>query len=140
MAVLTIPHRRIVAGSASGTALVSDVPISLWGGLDPETGEIIDRRHPLSRAIITGRWLVVPHGRGSCSASGVLLEAIRNGTAPAAILLSRPDPILALGSILGAELDGLVVPVVLIDDGTVASLRTGNHVSIEPSGRVVIQD
>jgi len=137
---LAFVGQPMVAGAAAGIALTSTEPLSFWGGVSPETGEVIDRRHPLSGTFLPGRILVLPGGRGSCSASGVLLEAIRNGTAPAAILLSRPDPILALGSILGAELDGLVVPVVLIDDETFASLKTGNHVSIEPSGRVVIQD
>lgn len=111
MAVLTIPHRRIVAGSASGTALVSDVPISLWGGLDPETGEIIDRRHPLSGGIITGRWLVVPHGRGSCSASGVFLEAANNGHAPCGVIVLRADPIMGLGAILADEVLGIRIPM-----------------------------
>jgi len=113
---LTIPHRRVVAGSASGTALVSDVPISLWGGLDPESGEIIDRRHPLSGANVTGRWLIVPHGRGSCSASGVFLEAANNGRAPCGVIVARPDPIIGLGAILADEVLGLRIPMLMLAD------------------------
>ena len=106
-----LEHRCLVPGSATGEALVSDVPISLWGGLDPETGEIIDRRHPLSGEILTGRWLVVPHGRGSCSASGVFLEATHNGRAPCGVIVSQPDPILGLGAILADEVLGIHIPM-----------------------------
>ena len=111
MAALTIPHHCVVTGSASGTALVSGVPISLWGGLDPESGEIIDRRHPLSGEIVTGRWLVVPHGRGSCSASGIFLEAANNGHAPCGVIVSQADPIIGLGAILADEVLGIRIPM-----------------------------
>ena len=88
----------IVPGRGQGQALVTDMPLSLWGGLDPTTGEVIDRHHPLCGERVSGRVLVLPHGRGSCSASGVLLEAIRNGTAPAGIITTRVDPIITLRS------------------------------------------
>jgi len=106
--------RPLVAGNSIGVSLTTDVPLSLWGGLDPASGEIIDRHHPLSGQSLSGRTLVLPHGRGSCSASGVLLEAIRNGMAPAGIIVSQVDPILGLGAILGDELFEIVVPVVLV--------------------------
>ena len=76
-------NRVMVAGSAMGDALVLEEPLSFWGGLGPETGEIIDRRHPQSGTIATGRVLVMPSGRGSSSSSSVLAEAIRAGTGPA---------------------------------------------------------
>jgi len=120
----------LVVGEAVGRALVADCPLSLWGGLNPETGEVIDRHHPLSGQSIAGRVLSIPTGRGSCSASGVLLEAIRAGTGPAAIVLSRPDPIIALGAILGEELYGLVVPVVVLPEADRARISTGDTVGI----------
>ena len=131
MAVLTIPHRRIVAGSASGTALVSDVPISLWGGLDPETGEIIDRRHPLSGEIVTGRWLIVPHGRGSCSASGVFLEAANNGHAPCGVIVSRADPIIGLGAILADEVLGVRIPMLQLASDDWSRIETGATITYD---------
>ncbi|MDT8307157.1 MAG: DUF126 domain-containing protein, partial [Anaerolineae bacterium] len=72
--------RALVDGEAEGEALVLSEPLSLWGGLDPETGEIIDRRHPASGEVVTGRVLVLPAGRGSSSASSILLEAVRLDT------------------------------------------------------------
>lgn len=104
----------LVDGAATGMSLTTDTPLSFWGGVDPHTGCIIDRRHPLFGKSIAHRILVLPSGRGSCSASGVLLEAIANGTAPAGIIVSEVDPIIGLGAILGDELLGRTVPVVLL--------------------------
>ena len=121
----------IVAGTGAGAALVTAEPLSFWGGLDPATGEIIDRRHPLAGAHVAGRVLVLPHGRGSCSASGVLLEAIHNGVAPAAIVISRLDPIVGLGAILADELYGLVMPVLVIPPDALGLLRSGDGIAVE---------
>ena len=58
-------------------------------------------------------------GRGSSSASSVLAEQIRARTAPAAIILSRPDPIIPLGALIAAELYDLNLPVVVAPYGTI---------------------
>ncbi|HEY7661013.1 MAG TPA: DUF126 domain-containing protein [Actinomycetota bacterium] len=107
--------RALVAGQARGRVLVLEEPLSFWGGIDPATGEVIDVRHPQRGAIVTGRVLVMPAGRGSSSSSSVLLEAVRAGTAPAAIVLGEADPILALGAIVARELYGVALPVVVSD-------------------------
>ena len=122
--------RTLVAGTAVGEALVLDEPLSLWGGLDPGTGRVIDVRHPQHGAVVGGRVLVLPSGRGSSSSSSVLAEAIRRGTAPVAIVLAEPDPILALGSIVARELYGIAVPVVVLEHRDYASIRTGALVHI----------
>ncbi len=105
--------RTLVAGAAEGRALVLDEPLSFWGGVDPATGDIVDPRHPQHGANVAGRILVMPSGRGSSSSSSVLAEAIRAGTAPAAIVLREADPILALGAIVARELFGTTIPVVV---------------------------
>jgi predicted aconitase with swiveling domain len=114
--------RTLVPGTAVGPALVLDEPLSFWGGIDPETGDVVDVRHPQHGANVVDRILVMPSGRGSSSSSSVLAEAIRVGTAPAAIVLGEADPILALGAIVARELYGKVTPVVVATD---TSLRTG---------------
>jgi predicted aconitase with swiveling domain len=119
--------RALVPGTAEGTLLVLDEPLSFWGGLDPETGDVVDVRHPQRGANVVGRILVMPSGRGSSSSSSVLAEAIRAGTAPAAIVLGQADPILALGAIVARELYGKVTPVVVATD---PSLRTGRVATI----------
>jgi len=124
--------RTLVAGTAEGPALVLDEPLSLWGGLDPETGDIVDVRHPQRGANVAGRVLVMPSGRGSSSSSSVLAEAIRAGTAPAAIVLGEADPILPLGAIVARELYGSSVPIVVIAD---PQFRSGEIVRVQASER-----
>ena len=105
-------------GVSPPTALVLDEPLSLWGGVDPATGEIIDVHHPQRGANVSGRVLVMPAGRGSSSSASVLAEAVRAGTAPAAIILGEPDLILSIGSAVAEELYGVRVPVVVAADVT----------------------
>ena len=126
--------RMLLAGAATGTALVLDEPLSMWGGLDPETGEIIDRRHPQSGVLATGRVLVMPSGRGSSSSSSVLAEAIRLGTAPVAVVLAEPDDIVLLGALVAEELYGITCPVVVAEPGPYSRLHTGLQVSITLTG------
>ncbi|MBA2520056.1 MAG: DUF126 domain-containing protein [Chloroflexia bacterium] len=121
-----------------GSLLVGREPLSFWGGLDPNTGEVIDRRHPLTGQRLTNRILAIPHGRGSCSASGVLLEAICNGTGPLAIITSRIDPIIGLGAILAEELYGRVVPVAVLGADDFLELRSGDRVTITMSGEMTL--
>ena len=120
--------RTLVPGTAEGRALVLDEPLSFWGGVDPETGDITDVRHPQHGASVTGRILVMPSGRGSSSSSSVLAESIRAGTAPAAIVLGEADPILALGAIVARELYGIVTPVVVVTGPT---LQTDAEVVVD---------
>lgn len=125
-----VEPRTLVAGEAAGSALVLEEPLSFWGGVEPTTGEIVDVRHPNRGANVAGRVLVMPSGRGSSSSSSVLAEAIRIGTAPAALVLTEPDPILALGAIVARELYGVAVPVVVadltgIEDGADLEVRAG---------------
>jgi predicted aconitase with swiveling domain len=128
--------RTLVAGHATGTALVLDEPLSFWGGLDPVTGALIDTHHPQLGANLAGRVLVMPSGRGSSSSSYVLAEAIRAGTAPAAIILREPDGIIALGVIVARELYGAAPPVVVLSsdhgpifDGRTTEVDAGRHVA-----------
>jgi predicted aconitase with swiveling domain len=130
--------QAVVAGSARAVALAADAPLSFWGGFDPETGIIIDRRHPLAGNLATGRVLVVPSGRGSCSGSGVLLEAIHNGTAPAAIITSRLDPVIGLGCILGDELYARHPPMVVIPDQVRLLIATGDLTEVDDRGHVTV--
>ncbi len=109
-----IHGRALVAGEARGEALVSDEPLSFWGGYDQHTGEIIDRRHPLSGQVAAGRILALPSTRGSSTTTAILLEAIRLGTAPAALLTAGPDPFLALASIVADEMYQKPLPVIAL--------------------------
>ena len=125
-----------VMSEVAGRALVLDEGLSLWGGMDPVTGELIDSRHPQRGALLTGRVLVMPSGRGSSSSASVLAEAVRAGTAPAAIVLGEPDLILSIGSAVAEELYGIVVPVVVVSAEELAGIPDGVDVRIGPEGSV----
>ncbi len=130
----TVQAHVLVDGQASGSALVLPEALSLWGGLDPETGEIIDRRHPNSGEIVTGKALVLPIGRGSSSASSILLEAVRLGTAPAAIILAETDAILALGAAVAREMYDSAPPVVVVEADVYQQFYNGQSIAIGENG------
>lgn len=122
--------RATVPGTAVGPALVLDEPLSLWGGLDPTTGCIVDQHHPQRGVCMSGTVLIMASGRGSSSASSVLAEAVRLGTAPAAFVLSEADEIVALGSLVAEELYGTQTPVVVCDEADLAHVKSGDRVTI----------
>jgi len=137
-AAFVLDGKALVAGEAVGLLLVASQPLSFWGGYDSVTGEIIDRRHPLSGSNGRGQVLAIPSTRGSSTTTAVLLEAIRSGTAPAAILTSEVDAFLALASIVADEMYGTPLPVVALGSSDFERLRSGARATIERSGRVSI--
>jgi predicted aconitase with swiveling domain len=114
--VRLLAARCLAEGEAAGPALALAEPLSLWGGLDPSSGVVIDEHHPQRGAVVTGRILVMRSGRGSSSSSSVLAEAVRVGTAPAAIVLHEADAIVAIGAIVARELYGSTLPVVALEE------------------------
>lgn len=131
---------RILAdGTASGAALRLDEPLSLWGGVDPETGIIIDARHPQRGTSVTGRVLVMLSARGSSSSSSILAETVRAGCAPAAILLGEPDLILAVGAAVAEELYGVALPVLHLAAVDLATIADGATVVIGEGGTVAVR-
>lgn len=135
---LTLHGTPVVPGEARGCALVAETPLSFWGGYNPETGEIIDQRHPLAGEMAAGKVLVIPAGRGSCSGSGVLLESIALQTAPAAIITSRIDPIIGLGCVLGDELHRQAPPLILLTDEDWAQISMDDDVAIAANGVITV--
>ena len=138
MAELMFQAKVIIAGEARGAALVSREPLSFWGGYDWQTGEIIDRRHMLSGAIAKNKILAVPFTRGSSTTTAVLLEAIRAGTAPAAILTTDTDFFFALASVVAEELYASPLPLAALAETEFAQLRTDDEIEITSSGKVII--
>ena len=131
-----IAGRAIVSGEADGEALVTRDSLSFWGGYDFHTGEIIDRHHPLAGVRAAGRILAVPFSKGSSTTTAVLLEAVRAGTAPAAILTTGVDPFFALASLVADVMYGKSFPVVALEPADFASLRSGERLVVERSGIV----
>lgn len=124
----------IIPGEAEGIALVSAEPLSFWGGYDYKTGTIIDQRHSLAGQCAAGRVLAVPFTRGSSTTTAVLLESVRAGTAPAAILTTGADSFFALASIVADVLYGKPVPLIALAADDFTRLATGDRIRIEESG------
>lgn len=133
-----IQGRVVVPGEASGELLVSTQPLSFWGGYDHQTGEIIDRRHPLSGRIAAGRILAIPNTVGSSTTTAVLLEAVRAGTAPAALLTTSIDSFLALASIVAEEMYGRPIPIAALSPEQFEKLETGGNVSLRMDGSILL--
>lgn len=104
-----------VQGEASGKLIASELELSFWGGVSPQTSEIIDRHHPLSGHHLEGSILAIPGGRGSCTGSAVMLELLLCGKAPKALVFERRENILTLGVIVAEEIFGKAIPVVSLD-------------------------
>lgn len=134
MAEQLIAGRVVVAGRADGDALVTSEPLSFWGGYDFHTGEIIDRHHPLAGVHAAGRVLAVPFSKGSSTTTAVLLEAVRAGTAPAAILTTGVDSFFALASIVADVMYGKSFPVIALEPADFRTLSTGERLSVTADG------
>jgi predicted aconitase with swiveling domain len=131
-----IAGRAIVAGEAEGAALVTHDALSFWGGYDFTTGDIIDKHHPLAGVHAAGTILAVPFSKGSSTTTAVLLEAVRAGTAPAAIVTTGTDPFFALASIVAAEMYGKSFPVIALQPDDFAKLKSGQHLAVHADGRI----
>lgn len=117
--------RVIKSGRAEGTALVSSAPIGFLGGVDPDSGLVIEHGHPLEGVSVVGRVLVFPTGKGSTVGSYTIYRLARNGVAPAAMVCAESEPIVAVGAII-AEIPMIdLVPIEDIRDGDQIVIRDG---------------
>jgi predicted aconitase with swiveling domain len=101
--------------------LVLTEPLSFWGGLDPGSGMIVDVRHPQHGESIKGRTIVLQRTCGSTSSTGTLVETIRRGNGPAAIVLPRPDLTVMTALQLAHDLYGIDVPLCIEPPATLRS-------------------
>ena len=104
----------IIEGAASGEIFVCP-PLSFWGGFNAKLGIVTDISHAAHGLSLAGKVLVMSAGRGSSSASSVLAEAIRLGTAPAAIVMNEPDSILTVGAMVAAALYDKHCPILILN-------------------------
>jgi predicted aconitase with swiveling domain len=128
--VRQIQGRTIKAGRGAGIALVSPEPIGFLGGIDPETGVVIEKGHPLQGQCVSGRVLVFPTGKGSTVGSYTLYRLARNRKGPAAIVNQRSEAIVAVGAIISD------IPMVDLVD--VSLIRDGEYVVVE-DGTVTLE-
>ncbi|NIR87074.1 DUF126 domain-containing protein [Candidatus Bathyarchaeota archaeon] len=129
---LTFKGQGVVKGVAEGLALVSGQNLSLWGGLNPKTGLIIDRRHELYGQQVRGKVLVFPYGKGSTTGAIVLLEAVKCGNSPAAIVNVETEPILASGALMAQIFYKKTIPIVdRLDRNPIEVIHTNDYVRVD---------
>ena len=125
MRTLRLRGRRVVGGYAEGVALVSNQPLSFYGGVDPKTGRVVERGHDLEGRHISGLVLVFPTGKGSTVGSYTLYQMKRLGTAPKAIINRETEIIIATGCAL-AE-----IPLIdRLEEDPLEEIETGDHVRV----------
>ena len=129
----------LVNGKANGEVLKLDEPLSFWGGVDPQTGEITDLRHPQGGMSVKGKILMMPFGRGSSSGSSVIAEGIRSGSGPAGIIMMEADEIIALGAIAADEIYGKAMPLIVVEKTEYETYSTGDQIAISDDGITLIR-
>jgi len=129
----TTPATILVATKAKGEVLACEEGLSFWGGVDPDTGVIIDAHHPDHGASLAGRIVLMPTSRGSCSGSGVLLQLARNGQAPAALVFREEENILTLGAMVAGRLFNAPVAILRLPQPEYDALSRATHASIDPT-------
>jgi uncharacterized protein len=115
--------RIIFKGNAEGEALVSEMSISFYGGVDPNTGVVMEKGHQLNGQSVKGKILVFTQGKGSTVGSYTLYRMKKNGTAPVGMINKECETIVAVGAIISE------IPT--IDKVDIFKIKTGNIVSIE---------
>lgn len=126
----TYTGRIIKSGIAEGEALVSPEPIGFLGGVDGETGLVIEKGHPLEGQSVAGKVLVFPTGKGSTVGSYVLYQLVCNELAPIAILNAESEPIVAVGAIIS--------DIPMVDRIPIEEIRTGDSVRVDGK-QVIVQ-
>ncbi|MEM2226425.1 MAG: DUF126 domain-containing protein [Candidatus Bathyarchaeia archaeon] len=118
--------RGAVPGFGEGEALVSPEPISFLGGVDPRTGLVIERGHPLKGLSVAGKVLIFPRGKGSTVGSYIIYGLKRYGKAPAAMVNIETEPIIATGCALAG------IPLVdRLDVNPIEAIKSGDRVAVD---------
>ncbi len=124
---MRLTGRVIKEGHAQGEALVSQEPIGFFGGVDPETGAVIEPGHELEGKTIGGKVLVFPTGKGSTVGSYTMYRLRKNDVAPAGIINAQSEAVVAVGAIIS--------DIPMVDQIDISRVATGMKVAIK--GRIV---
>jgi predicted aconitase with swiveling domain len=124
--------RAISNGRASGEALISAEPISFYGGVDPDSGIVIEKGHCLEGKSIAGKVLIFPYGKGSTVGSYILYRLKKNGKAPAAIINQETEPIVAVGAIISK------IPLVDKPEEALKGIKNNQKITVDGSDGIII--
>jgi phosphomecalonate degydratase small subunit len=129
---MELKGRIISKGECKGEALTTMQPISFYGGVDPNTGEVIEKGHELHGKTVKGKILVFPNGKGSTVGSYTLYRMKKNGTAPVGIINKECETVVAVGAIISE--------IPCVDKIDILQIRTGDLVRIENETVILVQD
>jgi predicted aconitase with swiveling domain len=130
--MLRLKGRKVVGGYAEGEALVSVDPVSFYGGVDPETGVVVEPGHAVEGECITGKVFVFPTGKGSTVGSYVIYRMSKLGTAPAALVNSETEAIIATGCVISG------IPLVdKLDRDPLREIKSGDLLKVSADEGVV---
>ena len=129
---MKLKGRKVVGGYAEGEALVSADPVSFYGGVDPETGVVVEPVHAVEGECITGKVFVFPTGKGSTVGSYVIYRMSKLGTAPAALVNSETEAIIATGCVISG------IPLVdKLDRDPLLEIKSGDLLKVSADEGVV---
>jgi len=126
MTEIILKGHKVAKGRAQGEALVSKSPISFLGGVDSDTGIIVEQGHELEGMSVADKILIFPIGKGSTGGSYKIYELACNNKAPRAIINLRADPVVAVGAIMGS------IPMMDIpEEDPFEIIKTGDFVEVD---------
>jgi predicted aconitase with swiveling domain len=120
---MELKGRIISRGTVQEEALVTAQPISFYGGVDPNTGEIIEKGHELQGKSVKGKILVFPTGKGSTVGSYTLYRMKKNGVAPAGMINRECETVVAVGAIISE--------IPCVDKIDISQIKTGDEIRID---------
>ncbi len=130
--VIVLEGRVIHPGRAAGPALVSAAPIGFLGGVDPDTGIVLEQGHPLQGKSVAGSVLVFPTGKGSTVGSYTILRLARSGHAPVAMINTESEAIVAVGAIIAG--------IPMVDQVDISIIHDGDRVSLDGGAVTITRD
>ncbi len=129
---MELKGRIIFKGKSEGEALTTSQPISFYGGVDPNTGEVIEKGHGLQGKSVKGKILVFPNGKGSTVGSYTIYRMKKNGTAPAGMINKECETVVAVGAIISE--------IPCVDKIDISKIKTGDCVRIENDTVKLVQN
>lgn len=127
--MITLNGRKISPGKAKGEALVSEMGVSFYGGVDPDSGVVVEKGHDLEGKSVAGKVLVFPQGKGSTVGSYTLYRLKRNGKAPAAIVNAECETIVAVGAIISE--------IPCVDKIEIGKIQRGKNIEVDADSAIV---
>jgi predicted aconitase with swiveling domain len=127
---MELKGRIIYKGIGQGEAITTSQPISFYGGVDPNTGAVVEKGHELQGQSVKGKILVFPTGKGSTVGSYTLYRMKKNGTAPAGIVNKECETVVAVGAIISE--------IPCVDSVDISQIKMGDAVRIE-NNIVIVQ-